>query len=98
MPGPRPGMTQERVSGAYDPRVHPSSQKLFSQQMVCRVKPGNDECRSRCLRLRCPAACKFLLITKMILVAQLAGPAPTSSSRPAPRQRAESAEPLTTGR
>jgi hypothetical protein len=26
-----------------DPGIHPSSQKVFSKKMDCRVKPGNDE-------------------------------------------------------
>jgi hypothetical protein len=26
-----------------DPGIHPSSQKIFSKKMDCRVKPGNDE-------------------------------------------------------
>jgi hypothetical protein len=33
------------VTRGLDPRVHHSSQKHFSKEMDCRVKPGNDRSR-----------------------------------------------------
>jgi hypothetical protein len=29
-----------------DPGIHPSSQKVLSKKMDCRVKPGNDDLKS----------------------------------------------------
>jgi hypothetical protein len=35
-----------------DPGIHPSSQKVFSKKMDCRVKPGNDELRALARKAR----------------------------------------------
>jgi hypothetical protein len=36
------GDTNTLVMAGLDPGIHPSSQKVLSEEMDCRVKPGND--------------------------------------------------------
>jgi hypothetical protein len=36
------GDTNTLVMPGLDPGIHPSSQEVLSEEMDCRVKPGND--------------------------------------------------------